>query len=191
MVKDKTGGLFRLSVGLMQCFSDMRQDFTTLLDLLGLYFQIRDDYLNISNSTYMQTKSFCEDISEGKFSFPIIHAIHSNSQDKRLINILKQKTEDVKLKQYAVQYMYSCGSLAYTRQTLCNLFDALQLEIQALGGHSKLLGLLITLESQLESLSPRNRPNMNNISSAEADLQDLGSIVDRDFVDENTIISTL
>lgn len=48
MVLDKTGGLFRLAVGLMQAFSENKTDYTPLLNSLGLYFQIRDDYVNIS-----------------------------------------------------------------------------------------------------------------------------------------------
>ncbi len=50
MVKDKTGGLFRLAVGLMCAFSETRRasEFTFLLDQLALYFQIRDDLLNVS-----------------------------------------------------------------------------------------------------------------------------------------------
>lgn len=52
MVLDKTGGLFRLAVGLMESCSPPQNspplDFTKLLNLLGLYFQIRDDLLNVS-----------------------------------------------------------------------------------------------------------------------------------------------
>ena len=51
MVLDKTGGLFRLAVGLMLAFSEVQgvpRDYTCLLNRLSLYFQIRDDYLNIS-----------------------------------------------------------------------------------------------------------------------------------------------
>jgi geranylgeranyl diphosphate synthase type 3 len=53
MVKDKTGGLFRLAVGLMLPFSDFNIrypeiDLSILLDLMSLYFQIRDDFLNLS-----------------------------------------------------------------------------------------------------------------------------------------------
>jgi geranylgeranyl diphosphate synthase type 3 len=48
MVLDKTGGLFRLAVGLMQAFGDCQVDFTNLLNYLSLYFQIRDDYVNIA-----------------------------------------------------------------------------------------------------------------------------------------------
>lgn len=49
MALDKTAGLFRLAVGLMQAFSTAHQDtnFTPLVNALGLYFQIRDDYINI------------------------------------------------------------------------------------------------------------------------------------------------
>ena len=78
MVGDKTGGLFRLAVRLMQAFSDNQADFSPLVNLLvhtyihklsifpsyfvtiiitvygmcvcfqGEYFQVRDDYLNLA-----------------------------------------------------------------------------------------------------------------------------------------------
>jgi len=51
------------------------QDFVALTSLLGLYFQIRDDYANLCLEEYEQNKSFAEDLTEGKYSFPIIHAI--------------------------------------------------------------------------------------------------------------------
>lgn len=135
MVKDKTGGLFRLSVGLMQVFSSNKSDYYPLLDLLGLYFQIRDDYLNVSSVTYMQTKSFCEDLTEGKFSFPIIHTIQENMKvnDFRLMNILRQRSEDVNLKTYAVKWMEKCGSLDYTRAVLSQLCKDIVVELHRLG----------------------------------------------------------
>ena len=85
MVLDKTGGLFRLSVGLLQAFATTGRDidFTDLVNSLGLYFQIRDDYINLADAEYMKGKSFCEDLTEGKFSFPIIHCIRSNKSDTR------------------------------------------------------------------------------------------------------------
>ncbi|KAF4318975.1 hypothetical protein BBO99_00005216 [Phytophthora kernoviae] len=100
---DKTGGLFRLAVGLMQAFSDCTLDFTPLVNALAVYFQIRDDYINLLDEAYMENKSFCEDLTEGKFSFPLIVAIRENPQDTRLLSILKQRTKSVQLKQYAVQ----------------------------------------------------------------------------------------
>lgn len=150
MVLDKTGGLFRLAVGLMQCFSNNTTDFKPLLNLLGYYFQVRDDYLNVSNDAYMQTKSYCEDLTEGKFSFPIIHAIRSFPDDHRLINILKQKSENYDLKKYAVSYMYLCGSMDYTRETLRSLYAELVSEIKKLGGHPELEGLMHYLDLELD-----------------------------------------
>jgi geranylgeranyl diphosphate synthase type 3 len=64
----------------------------------------------------MQTKSFCEDITEGKFSYPIIHAVQCMPEDKRLLNILRQRTEELDVKRYAVQWMTQLGSIVYTRQ---------------------------------------------------------------------------
>jgi geranylgeranyl diphosphate synthase type 3 len=82
MVIDKTGGLFRLAVGLLQAFATTMNgtvDYTPLVNNLGLYFQIRDDLLNLVDEDYMKGKSFCEDLTEGKFSYPIIHCIRSGS----------------------------------------------------------------------------------------------------------------
>lgn len=151
MVIDKTGGLFRLAVGLMQAFSTNQKDFTKLLNVLSLYFQIRDDYLNISSIEYMQTKSFCEDLTEGKFSYPIIHAIQSRPNDSRLLNILRQRTEDIEVKKYAVLWMQQNGSIAYTRETLCLLHTEVQAEIENLGGHPSLIALLNKLHIELQN----------------------------------------
>jgi len=69
MVKQKTGGLFGLGVRLMQLFSNQEPaaDLKPLLDNLGLYFQIRDDYANLCSKEYSDAKTFCEDLTEGKF----------------------------------------------------------------------------------------------------------------------------
>lgn len=39
-----------------------------LVDLLGIIFQIRDDYQNLQSDLYAKNKGFGEDITEGKFS---------------------------------------------------------------------------------------------------------------------------
>ena len=77
---DDPGGLFNLAVRLMQLFSSSDQNFTELtrcdemkrelcqtrfFRLLGLYFQIRDDYANLRLASYAFNKSFAEDLTEG------------------------------------------------------------------------------------------------------------------------------
>ncbi|KYN49999.1 Geranylgeranyl pyrophosphate synthase, partial [Cyphomyrmex costatus] len=87
----ETGGLFNLAVRLMKLFSTYEEDFSSLIATLGLYIQIRDDYCNLCLSEYTENKSYCEDLTEGKFSFPIIHALRSNPDDRQIISILYKK----------------------------------------------------------------------------------------------------
>ncbi|XP_059156776.1 geranylgeranyl pyrophosphate synthase-like isoform X1 [Physella acuta] len=145
MVIRKTGGLFGLAVELMQLFSSNKSNFKPLLDLLGLYFQIRDDYANLCSKEYETNKSYCEDITEGKFSFPLIHAIKANPADNQVMSILRQRTTDIDVKRYCVQYLEKVGSFDYTRQVLETLEKDLLSEIASLGGNPILEALVIEL----------------------------------------------
>ena len=99
------------------------RDCVPLVNLIGLIFQIRDDYMNLSSTDYTNNKGLCEDLTEGKFSFPVIHSIRSNPQNLQLINILRQKSNEERVKRYAVSYMESTGSFAYCRKTLKELIE--------------------------------------------------------------------
>ncbi|KAE8147718.1 geranylgeranyl pyrophosphate synthetase [Aspergillus avenaceus] len=123
MVGNKTGGLFRLAVKLMQAESQTGKDCVALVNVMGLIFQICDDYLNLSSSKYTQNKGLCEDLTEGKFSFPIIHSIRADQSTHQLINILKQRTNDHEVKKYAVSYMESTGSFVHTQKVVQELRD--------------------------------------------------------------------
>lgn len=131
----ETGGLFRLAVGLMQAFSNCSLDFTPLVNALAVYFQIRDDYVNLLDEVYMENKSFCEDLTEGKFSFPLIVAIRENPQDSRLLSILKQRTKSASMKQYAVQYLRETGAVKLTLEKLNLTVHEIRSEIASLGGN--------------------------------------------------------
>lgn len=123
MVGNKTGGLFRLGIKLMQAESKSDFNCIPLVNLIGLIFQIRDDYMNLSSKEYSDNKGMCEDLTEGKFSFPVIHSIRTNPTNLQLVNILKQKTTDIQVKRYAVAYMESTGSFEYTRSVLAVLIE--------------------------------------------------------------------
>lgn len=120
MVMNKTGGLYRMAVRLMQAFSKERDvDLVPLANTLGVLYQIQDDYLNLQSDEYSDNKGFCEDLTEGKFSFPIIHSIRANATNKEMINILKQRTTDIRLKEYAVEYMANeTHSFDYTKRAV-------------------------------------------------------------------------
>eukprot|EP00977_Amphora_coffeiformis_P012721 scaffold3224_cov158-Amphora_coffeaeformis.AAC.10 len=155
MVQDKTGGLFRLAVGLLQAFATQHQttDFSNIVNNLAMYFQIRDDFINLADEEYMKSKSFCEDLTEGKFSFPILHNIRLDTSDRRLWNILKQRTDDTDVKRYAQRIMKESGSLTYTRDKCRDIMKDTVAGIQELGNNEPLIKLLRLLDVQLDKLS--------------------------------------
>ncbi|KAI1341370.1 isoprenoid synthase domain-containing protein [Xylariaceae sp. FL0016] len=118
MVGNKTGGLFRLAIKLMQAESQSPIDCVPLVNILGMIYQIQDDYRNLLSPEYGQNKGFCEDLTEGKFSFLIIHSIRMNNTNLQLLNILKQKTSDTEVKRYAVKYMEGTGTFEYTKKVI-------------------------------------------------------------------------
>ncbi|KAK1143958.1 geranylgeranyl pyrophosphate synthetase [Aspergillus melleus] len=150
MVACKTGGLFGLAVGLLQVGVDVDVDFTPLTHKLGTIFQIRDDYLNLQSGLYATNKGSMEDLTEGKFSFPIIHSIRARPDNTTLVSILKQRSEDEALKAYAVRYMETTGSFGYCRETLAGLMGEARRVVgeleERLGPCPGLLGILDLLE---------------------------------------------
>ena len=64
-----------------------------LATLFGRYFQIRDDYQNLTSAEYSAQKGFAEDLDEGKYSLTLIHALQSlPKQEARLMrNMLTQR----------------------------------------------------------------------------------------------------
>lgn len=142
MVTKKTGGLFGLAVRLMQLFSENKSDLKPVLDVLGLYFQIRDDYANLISKEYEANKSYCEDLTEGKFSFPIIHGIRSSPDNNQVLSILRQKTTDNDVKKYCVEVLEKLGSFVYTRTVLEELEARLLNLIEDQGGNPILVSLV-------------------------------------------------
>ncbi|KAB8269732.1 terpenoid synthase [Aspergillus minisclerotigenes] len=132
MISNKTGGLFRLAIKLMQLESEVTSDFLGLVDLLGVIFQIRDDYQNLQSDLYSKNKGFCEDLTEGKFSFLIIHSINSNPGNQQLLNILRQRSEEESVKKYAVEYIRSTGSFAYCQDRLASLLHEAKMMVNVL-----------------------------------------------------------
>ena len=96
---------------------------------------------------YAENKSFCEDLTEGKFSFPVIHAIRSRADDQQIISILRQRTKDTDLKRYCISLLDKFGSFEYTRQTLVQLDLDARREIEKLGGNPILERVLDELKN--------------------------------------------
>lgn len=153
MVIRKTGGLFGLAIRLMQLFSENKVNLKPLLDNLGLYFQIRDDLANLCSEEYAANKSFAEDLTEGKFSFPIVHGVTLSlaKGDRQISSIVRQRTHDNDVKRYCVEHLRALGSFAYTVEVLKKLEEDLKQQIEQLGGNPHLEGLIAELSKLYKS----------------------------------------
>ena len=64
-------------------------------------------------------KGFFDDLTEGKFSYPVSHAIWTESEYKdNIVEMLKLKTEDGDIKAHVATWLKKSGSLAYTRKVV-------------------------------------------------------------------------
>ncbi|KAJ3499436.1 hypothetical protein NLG97_g336 [Lecanicillium saksenae] len=147
MIAHKTGGLLRLCARLMLAESQDRDvGYTLLANIIGIIYQIRDDLMNLCSEDYGKAKGMFEDITEGKFSLPILHSIRSNPGNGLLQSILGQKTADITLKDCAVRYIRSQGSFEYTRNVMLVLIErAKKMILEIDDGRNKSHDLLVIL----------------------------------------------
>ncbi|OWR50756.1 geranylgeranyl pyrophosphate synthase like protein, partial [Danaus plexippus plexippus] len=142
----KTATVILVGVRLLQVVSDHDKNYDDLARLLGHYSQLRDDYCNLRAKELNSNGSFCEDISEGKFSLPIIHA-SKTSVGNEVLRILRQRTRDIDLKKYCMSLLEKAGSIQYTRNRLSELDREARAEVARLGGNPLLEKCLDDLSS--------------------------------------------
>ncbi|KAJ7751819.1 isoprenoid synthase domain-containing protein [Mycena olivaceomarginata] len=144
MVKGKTGGLLRIGVRLMMAcaVTNVESDYVPLINLLGVFYQIRDDLMNLRSSVYSARKGFAEDLEEGKFSFPIVHAMICSS----CVDVLQQRPTSPTLKTYAIDYMeHGTNSFKYTLSILNGLECEIRKEMDNFGGNEALSKIIDVL----------------------------------------------
>lgn len=93
----------RIGVRLNGAYNRPLRDYVPLVNLIGVYFQIRDDLMNLYSKEvsplvihprstllmlykYNTNKGFAEDLTEGKFSFPVVHGIHANRTNRQILS---------------------------------------------------------------------------------------------------------
>jgi geranylgeranyl diphosphate synthase type I len=89
----------------------------------GLAFQIQDDILNLVGAEESTKKDFRNDITEGKRTLIVVHALQNLAEpDKaRLIEILSTKERKPQILAEAVGLMEKSGSIDYARGYAENL----------------------------------------------------------------------
>ncbi|KAL1698621.1 isoprenoid synthase domain-containing protein [Schizophyllum commune] len=138
MINGKASGLLRLAARLLRACgtTNTDRDYVPLMNLVGIFGQIRDDFMNIYSTEYTNTKGFADDISEGKYSFPMIHGIKTSAGDSALEDILKQRPTTPTLKVKAIDYLTDVTkSYDYTVEVMQKLEDQTRAEIKRLGGN--------------------------------------------------------
>ena len=89
----------------------------------GLAFQIQDDLLNLVGKEESTKKDFRNDITEGKRTLVVVHALeHLEGDDRdRLIEVLSSRERDPEVLAETVELMDSAGSIDYARSYAENL----------------------------------------------------------------------
>ncbi len=122
MCSFKTGTLARMSAKIAAILSGADDDLVKKIgnyaETIGVAFQIQDDILNLVEGEFTDKKGLGEDITEGKRSLLVIHALRkANEKDrKRLIEILAMHTTDQKLRNEAIAIIKKYGSVDYARE---------------------------------------------------------------------------
>ncbi|TLD13740.1 uncharacterized protein PgNI_03792 [Pyricularia grisea] len=106
----------------------------------GLYFQVRDDYLNITSADYADKKGFAEDLDEQKFSYLLVHLAHARPdlmvQVEGLFKSMRSgRVENAETKKYLVSLLYKSGAVEATRELLVRWQDDIVKEIDILEKH--------------------------------------------------------
>jgi len=124
---------------------------------------------------YTSKKGFADDLTEGKFSFPVIHAIHADVNNREVLSalplslilpqpcspqlrsssdVLRQRPSTPTLKIRAIDHLKNhTKSFEYTLSVLNNLEAQMRREIQRLGGNQDLERLMDMLHVDATKLS--------------------------------------
>ena len=90
MMKYKTGMIF---ITMLDLLNTKELNYNECISKFSYFFQIRDDYINLTDIDYWKEKGFCQDIDEQKISFLITYYINNKLKDyQTLLNLLKKKS---------------------------------------------------------------------------------------------------
>ncbi|CAG8893094.1 unnamed protein product [Penicillium egyptiacum] len=130
--------LFRIAARLLQSESKANRNLNVskFMTELGRFFQVRDDYQNLTSAEYTNCKGFCEDLDEGKLSFPIIHALRETDPEPEIQAILEQRKRTnhltYELKRLILDRLRENGSLDHTFRMLQDMYVAVWRELERL-----------------------------------------------------------
>ncbi len=111
----------------------------------GLAFQIQDDLLNLVGSAESTRKDFRTDITEGKRTLCVVHALRHSPHAARLEEILSSHAKDRDVLDEAVQIMRDSGSIECARVYAENLTSIAKNRLVGMIGPSRARDMLISM----------------------------------------------
>ena len=123
MIDQKVNSMINVIGELSQMFGKTESINASLMSNMGRYLQMRKELKELTSILTAEEKddSLAGDLSSGKYSLPIIHAIHNFPEDKAIETFLSLRTNDFDLKRKAVQHLEKLGSIQYTQNYLDEL----------------------------------------------------------------------
>lgn len=165
MVDRKTGAMLQLVVEMMLALSSAAvggnldvvtgETFARFTSLVGRFYQVRDDYLNLTSAEYASKKGFCEDLDEQKLSYVLAHAYRRSPESRvqiegvfKAMRLPGQPPEvRAQAKMFILSLIEKAGSLEATRLLLVRWQDELSAEVRRLeaifGIRNSMLHLLV------------------------------------------------
>lgn len=111
----------------------------------GLAFQIQDDLLNLIGAEESTKKDFRSDITEGKRTLVVVHALQHSEKRDRLIEILSSHEKDPAVLAEAVDIMEEAGSIDYARSYAENLTSVAKIRLVDVLEPSQARDLLLSM----------------------------------------------
>ena len=90
------------------------EKFKNSLILFSLFFQIRDDYINLTDIEYWKTKGFCQDFDEEKISYLITHFKTINAE-VNVVEMMQDKSREGKIKILLLFQEYGLFNTIYAK----------------------------------------------------------------------------
>ncbi len=143
MVTGKTASLIATSMRVGALNRYEKEEIYNAGIKIGISFQIIDDYLNLFGDVEKYGKTIGDDISEGKRTLMVIHALKNlqESEKKRLIEILKMHSENPEIIKEAIELIKSSASHSYAKEKAEQLYQEALSIIEKLDNNEFLLYL--------------------------------------------------
>ncbi|MDR2956809.1 MAG: polyprenyl synthetase family protein [Coriobacteriales bacterium] len=111
----------------------------------GLAFQIQDDLLNLVGKKQATKKDYRNDLTEGKRTLMVVHALRASPHADELIELLSSHSTNPAVLQRAVDILVASGSLDFAHDHAYELVQQAKAELPETLPASKYLELLLSM----------------------------------------------